>query len=219
MLGEGAQDPQPPVRRRRARLELARQIRIQRGDRDVHARQPHRRHRRDQVQVALHAAGLGHQRKGVARLVHQLYHRSRQAQFALHRLVAVRGRADGDEPGLVVLPGHFRAQHLGDVALGNDLGLEVEPRRHVEIAVRRPRVAVDAAVLAAAVGIDRAIEVHVGRVVAADDAARVFPDHFGAKRLARLRQAFLQRVPAVVEHCGGCRARNDAQARWPRLVL
>jgi len=54
-------------------------------------------------------------------------------------------------------------------------------------------------VLAAAVGIDRAIEVHVGRFVAADDAARVLPDHFGARRLARLHHAFIERVPAIVE--------------------
>ena len=52
------------------------------------------------------------------------------------------------------------------------LRLEVEARRQVEVRVRRPREAVDAAVLAALVGIDRLVERDVRRIVVRDDRAR-----------------------------------------------
>ena len=48
-------------------------------------------------------------------------------------------------------------------------GLEVEPRRQVQIAVRGPGVAIDAAMLAAAIRVDRQVEPDVGRVVARQD--------------------------------------------------
>jgi hypothetical protein len=53
---------------------------------------------------------------------------------------------------------------------------------------------IDAAMLAAAIGIDRAVEGDVGRIVAGDDRARLFHLHLGAEG----RQV-LQRLPAVVE--------------------
>ena len=93
----------------------------------MHVHQVLFRHRRKQVQVAFDAAGFRHQRKRVVRLVHQLDHSARQAQFPLYRLVAIGGRADGDKARFVVLLGKFRAQHGRDIALGDDLGFEVEP--------------------------------------------------------------------------------------------
>ena len=47
------------------------------------------------------------------------------------------------------------AQALRGVGLGDDAGFEVEPGRQVQVAVGGPGIAVDAAVLAAPVGIDR----------------------------------------------------------------
>jgi len=58
----------------------------------------------------------------------------------------------------------------------------------------RPREAVDAAVLAAAIGIDRAVEADVGRVVAGDDLARGVDRNRGLER-----RQFLDASPAVVE--------------------
>src|SRR5688572_14988212 len=46
----------------------------------------------------------------------------------------------------------------------------------------RPGEAVDAAMLAAAIGIDRAIEADVRRLIAADDRLRVLHHHRGAER-------------------------------------
>src|SRR5262249_14331424 len=71
---------------------------------------------------------------------------------------------------------------------------EVEAGREAEVGVGRPREAVDAAVLAAAIRVDRAVEADIGRLVAGDDfAARVDADA-GRKR----RQVF-KTLPAVVE--------------------
>src|ERR1700734_3768625 len=58
----------------------------------------------------------------------------------------------------------------------------------------RPGVAVEAAVLAAAIGIDRAVESNVRRLVARDDGLGLFPRDLGRQWLWR----FVAR-PAVVE--------------------
>src|SRR5438067_5140808 len=59
----------------------------------------------------------------------------------------------------------------------------------------RPRIAVDAAMLTAAIRIDRAIEADIGRVVAGDDRARRI-DREGRQQSCRLG---FDRVPAIVE--------------------
>src|SRR3546814_8998285 len=57
----------------------------------------------------------------------------------------------------------------------------------------RPRKAVDAAMLAAAIGIDRAVEGNVGRLVPGDDVPRaVFMQH------GLQRRGLFQVVPAVI---------------------
>ncbi len=63
-----------------------------------------------------------------------------------------------------------------------------------EIAVRGPRVAVDAAMLTATVGIDRLLEGDVRAVVAGDDCARGLFVHLRAQSF-EISEAF----PAVVE--------------------
>ena len=91
-----------------------------------------------------------------------------------------------------------RSSRRGDVLLGEQLALEVEPGREAHIGVGRTGEAVEAAVLAAAIGIDRPVERNVGRLVAGDDALRLLPRHLGRERLGRL----LAR-PAVVEILAG----------------
>src|SRR5215216_6867054 len=58
----------------------------------------------------------------------------------------------------------------------------------------RPREAIDAAMLTAAIGIDRTVEADVGRVVAGDDLARGIERYRGLER-----RQFVQALPAVVE--------------------
>src|SRR5436190_7435811 len=75
----------------------------------------------------------------------------------------------------------------------------------------RPGVAVDAAVLAAAIGIDRAVEADVRRVVVRDDGARALD---GDLRLEGALVLFVGR-PAVVEGLArdGLEAPLDERAR------
>src|SRR5262249_61037748 len=74
------------------------------------------------------------------------------------------------------------------------LGFEIEAGRQPHVGVGGAGEAVDAAVLAAAIGIDRAVERDVGRVVAGDDLAR------GVNRDRGLeRRQVLEILPAVVE--------------------
>jgi hypothetical protein len=58
----------------------------------------------------------------------------------------------------------------------------------------RSREAVDAAVLAAAIGIDRAVEADIGGVVAGDDFSRGVDGDRGLER-----RQFVEALPAVVE--------------------
>ena len=91
----------------------------------------------------------------MARLAHHFDHAARELQVALYRLVAVGGRADIEQARHIARLGKLLAQHLRNVVLGHDLRLKVEPGGKIEVTMRGPRVAVDAAVLTAPVGIDR----------------------------------------------------------------
>ena len=95
---------------------------------------------------------------------------ARELQLALDRLIGISDDAERDHLRLVSRCGQFAQQQFDCVVLCDQLGLEIEARRKIQIAVRRPRKTVDAAVLAAPVRIDRAIEADVGRLVVGDQA-------------------------------------------------
>src|SRR5690606_23816509 len=82
----------------------------------------------------------------------------------------------------------------GGVALVEEPGLEVEAGREIDIRMARPRIAVDAAVLTAAVGVDRLRERKIGRVVARDDGSR----GLGLDERLERGQRLFERAPAVV---------------------
>src|SRR5206468_1166279 len=63
-------------------------------------------------------------------------------------------------------------QQLRRVFFDQDLRLELQAGGEAQVFVGRAREAVDAAVLATAVGIDARVETDVGTVVVRDDAAR-----------------------------------------------
>ena len=114
--------------------------------------------------------------------------------LALDRLIRIGVGADRDGARLIVRRRQFLLQQRRRVRLHEQLGFEIEPGRQPEIGVGRPREAIDAAMLAAAIGIDRAVEGDVGRLVAGDDLARGVDRHGGLER----RQLF-EALPAVVE--------------------
>src|SRR5262245_36685771 len=112
----------------------------------------------------------------------------------LDRLVWIGIGADRDYLGLVAGRRQFLLQQGSSFRLHQKFGFEIEPRRHAEIGVRRAREAVDAAVLAAAIWIDRAVKSDVGRVITGND----FPGRVDRDR--RLEGwTLVKRSPAVVK--------------------
>ena len=199
--GREAGDGLEAARRRRgARLEPPREAAIERRHRQEDPRHAPPRHRPEDVGVAQHQRGLGDDRHRMVVLRQQLEQRAGDAQPALRRLVGVRVGPEGDRRGPVARPRELGAQQARGVGLEEDPRLEVEPRGQAEPAMGRPRVAVDASMLAAAIGIDRAVEGDVGRIVARDDAAaRVGRQRRrGARRVLLLLLVRAGARPAVV---------------------
>ncbi len=130
----------------------------------------------------------------VAKPVEHFQHGARDTVLALDRLIRI---GDSSECyGLRDIAGsrQFLLEQLRCIGFRIELGLEIQPCRMPQVAVTWPGVAVDAAVLASAIGIDRAVEADVRAVVGCDDATRRLNAHLGLESL-ELGQAF----PAVVE--------------------
>ena len=186
---ERADRLQPAVRRRGARLHRPRQVLVEGGDRHEDLGQVALGHVAQDVDVARDELALGDDAHGIVELAQHAEDLAGDLQLALDRLVGIGVGAHGDHVGPVFRRGELGVQKLGGVGLEQDLGLEIEAGREAEIGVGRPREAVDAAMLAAAIGIDRAVEADVGRGVARDD---------GARGVARQRRA--QRRQFLIVH-------------------
>src|SRR5581483_10449063 len=102
--------------------------------------------------------------------------------------------AERDHLRNVARAGQLGLEQLGGIDLGVELGLEVEPGRMAEVAVGGAGEAIDAAMLAAPVGIDRLPETDIRAVVGGDDALGHLAIDIGLER-GELGQA----LPAVVE--------------------
>ena len=186
---------QPPRGRGGARLHAARQRPVEGRDRHGDMGEAVPGHVRQQVPVPEHEGGLGRDRDRVAAAGQHFEDAPHDAVALLDRLVGVRIGADGEHLASIAGPRQFLLQQRGRGRLGIEAALEVEPRRQAEPGVGRPRIAVDASMLAAPVGVDRAVEAEIGRVVARDDLARRLLGDGCAQR----RRRFLYRAPAVVE--------------------
>ena len=176
-------------------------------------------HRRQDVDVARDEMRLRDDADRMVRPRQHLEHRARDPELLLDRLVGVGVRAHRHGLRRVARLCQLLLEELGGVRLREQLGLEIEPGREPLIGVGRAREAVDAAMLAAAIGVDRAVEADVGRVVSRDDGARPLDRHLGLER----RRLFGQ-IPAVVEALAfdrleaGMRVRDRA-APAPGLAL
>ena len=76
----------------------------------------------------------------------------------LDRLIRIGIGADRDGARRIARCRQFTLQQGRRLRLHEQLGFEIEPRRQAEIGMGRPREAIDAAMLAAAIRIDRAVE-------------------------------------------------------------
>ena len=155
-------------------------------------------HARENVEIAQHQRRLGDDADRMAGAVEHFENAAHHLVAPLDRLIRVGIGADRDHLRLIAGRRQFLFQQIGCFRLHQQLGFEIEPGRQAEIGVGRPREAVDAAMLAAAIGIDRAVEADVGRVVAGNNLAG------GVDRDRRLeRRQFVERAPAVVEGDAG----------------
>ena len=151
------------------------------------------------IEIAQHQRRLGDDADRMTGVAQHFQDLARDLPFPLDRLIGVGIGAERDHLRLVFGIGQLALEQLVRVGLDEQFGLEIEPGRQALIGVGRPRVAIDAAVLAAAIGIDRAVEADIRRLVPADDLARLLDLHMGLER-----RQFLEAFPAVVErHLGG----------------
>ena len=100
------------------------------------------------------AGGGQRQVVAVGPLGEHLEHLPRDSPLALDRLIGVGVRAERDRAAVVAGRGELLAQQRRRVVLGEDPRLEVESAGVAEVLVERPREAVGAAVLTAAVGVE-----------------------------------------------------------------
>jgi hypothetical protein len=151
----------PSASRRRAGVDAC-EVRIERRHRQRHLDQIALRHAGENVEIAQDERRLGHDADRMAVTLEHLQDVPHHLMLPLDRLVGIGIGADGDGAGHVAGGRKLALEELRRVRLGKQLGFEVEAGREAEIGVGRPRKAVDAAVLAAAIGIDGAIEGDVG---------------------------------------------------------
>src|ERR1700741_5402108 len=76
----------------------------------------------------------------------------------LGRLIRIGVGANGYWFGLIALRQQFALEECRGIRLGKNLGFEIKTGGEPEKGVSRAGVAIDAAMLAAAIGVDRAVE-------------------------------------------------------------
>ncbi len=220
-----------------ARLEPPAQRVVQGGERDGHRGGVRAREVREQVGVAHHQRVLGDHRHGIAQLSQDRQAGAGELERALDGLVAVGHPAGGDDPRP---PGRLRqlgAQEPRRIGFDQDARLEVHSSRPAEEFVARSRIAIDAAVLAAAVGVEAGVEAEVGTVVVREDGARAVGEEArggpGRGRTVIIARAVRivvagepQRLEAVADIAGGAASmhavreplverRRARRRRWP----
>ena len=183
------------------------------GDGELYRRAPVSGHGAEEIQIPQHQGGFGGHRHRMAAGVEYLQHLPGNPEPALDRLVRVRDSTEHGGRGSVAGPScQLPLQLLGGVGLVEESALEIQPRRQPEPGMRRPCVTVNAAMLAAAVGIDGTLEGHVRRSIPADDGAAGIHRKLGAQGFRRLLiPTVVDRLAAVVR-VAIVRVGNDAAA-------
>ena len=136
-------------------------------------------------------------------------------------MIAVGDAAEGDNLRLPLFGGKLFAQEFGRVFLDHDFGFEIEAGGEAEILVEGAGVAVDAAVLAAAIGIDAGFETDIGTVVVSDDRAGAVFEKLSARRgiffripiRIRFEMKFLEAIRRVADCAARGRRRRTGTHR------
>ena len=182
---------QPPRRQRRPRLHPPRKPRIQRCHRHPHPQQPLGRHRRQQVQVPLHQRPLGGDGQRVIAARQHLHHLAHHAPLRLAGLIGIGIRPDGNRCHPIPPRPQLARQHRPDPGPRDQPRLEIQPRRQVQKGMAGPRETIDAAMLAAPIGVHRPVEGQVRRPVETQRRSRPLHPHLGAQQMR------LHRLPAI----------------------
>ena len=127
---------------------------------------------RQQVHVAGDQRALGGDAHRVLASKQDLEQRARDLVGFLERLVWIGVRAERDGRALVVRRGKFFFEQRCGVGLVKKFRFEIEAGGEADVGVAGAGVAVNTAMLASPIRIDRLPEMNVGRVVAADDRSR-----------------------------------------------
>ena len=165
----------------RARFDQTRQARVERGDRNRHRDQVFTGHLFENVEVGQHPVGLGGDGHRMAGIEAHFQHRAGDAVPAFDRLVGIGIGPHRDRARLVAGLGQRFGKQLRRVGLGEQLAFEIEAGRQIKVSVCGPGEAIDAAMLAPPVSVDRTVEADVGRLVEAEDRARMLDGHFRAQ--------------------------------------
>ena len=123
----------------------------------------------EQVEVAEDELVLGDDADGLAAFGHHFEAAAGDPEFALDGLIAIGDAGHRDRFATPAFLGEFAPEQRGGIVLGEDDGLEVEAARHAEVFVSGAGVAVDAAVLAAPVGVDCPLHREVGGIDGVDE--------------------------------------------------
>ena len=194
-LAEGAHGFQPPLRRGGARLHLAAQRAVQCCDRHAGPDQAFFGHGGEQVDVALDQGGFRQQADRVVVRRQHFQHLPGHLVGSFDRLVRVGVHAQRDRAADIAGAGEFPFQLPDRIGLVEKPTFEIETGGQPVEGMAGPGKAIDAAMLAAAIGVDRPVEGNVGRAVEGDHRPRRFRHH---QRLDP-RGILFDRVPAIIE--------------------
>lgn len=174
------------ARRSGARLHHAAEIGIQSGERDEDHGAIVVCEFLKHVDVTRDERVLGDNAHGIAAFGEDFEAAAGDLQLALDGLVAIRHAADGEALRLPTGPGEFFTQQVWRIQLHHDLALKIEAGGEAEVFVRRTRVAIDAAMLATAIGIHTGAEADVRAVIIGDDRLGVIDEELRAEQMVVL---------------------------------
>lgn len=146
---------------------------VERGDGEPDADQVALGEALQEVDILHNSSRLGDDGAGVLEAFEDFEHGAGEAERALDGLVGVGVGAECEGGGLVAGLSELLFEEGGDIGLVDEAGFEIEAGGVAEEGVAGAGVAIDAAVFAAAIGVDRAIEADVRAVVPGDRGAGV----------------------------------------------